>query len=156
LARATWAQFRQVNQKWWFFVQGKGDRLGKIPVNAELLQAVITYRHAQGKSPLSLESDMSLIIGLGARQMSNLIKELAKAAAQFFPDEPQIQKKLLRFSPHWLRHLSASAQDLAGISFTHIKHNLRHQNEQTTRQYVHAYDNERHQDMEKLKLRGAS
>lgn len=154
LARATWAQFRQVNQKWWFFVQGKGDRLGKIPVNAELLHAIITYRHAQGKSPLPSESDMSPLIGLGARQMSNLIKDLAKQAAQFFLDEPHIQQKLLRFSPHWLRHLSASAQDLAGISFTHIKQNLRHQNEQTTRQYVHAYDDERHKDMEKLKFSG--
>ncbi len=88
--------------------------------------------------------------------MSNLIKELAKQAAQYFLNEPQIQQKLLRFSPHWLRHLSASAQDLAGISFTHIKHNLRHQNEQTTRQYVHAHDDERHQDMEKLKFSGAA
>lgn len=162
LARATWAQFRQINQKWWFFVQGKGDRLGKIPVNTELLHAVITYRHAQGKSPLPSELDTSPVIsslsdpnrGLGTRQMSNLIKELAHHAAALLSHEPQIQQKLLRFSPHWLRHLSASAQDLAGISFTHIKHNLRHQNEQTTRQYVHAYDDERHQDMEKLKFAG--
>ena len=162
LARAKWAQFRQVNQKWWFFVQGKGDRLGKIPVNAELLHAIITYRHAQGKSPLPSETDLSPIIsslsdssvGLGARQMSNLIKELAQDSAKLFVNEPQIQQKLLRFSPHWLRHLSASAQDLAGISFTNIKHNLRHQNEQTTRQYVHAYDDDRHKDMEKLKFLG--
>lgn len=162
LARASWSQFRQINQKWWFFVQGKGDRMGKIPVNQELLHAIITYRYAQGKSPLPTELDMSPIIcslsdsnvGLGTRQMSNLIKELANKAAEYFPNEVHIQKKLLRFSPHWLRHLSASAQDLAGISFTHIKHNLRHQNEQTTRQYVHAYDDERHKDMEKLKFSG--
>jgi integrase len=162
LAQATWSQFRQINNKWWFFVHGKGDRLGKIPVNAELLQAVITYRHAQHLSPLPKATEINPVIsklkdqqqGLSARQMSNVIKNLAYEAAELFPDEPLVQQKLKKLSPHWLRHLSASCQDLAGISFTHIKQNLRHQNEQTTRHYVHAFDDERHKDMEKLRIRG--
>jgi integrase len=84
--------------------------------------------------------------------MSNILKALAiKAADKFAKDSPSYEK-LLRFSPHWLRHLSASRQDLAGISFTNIMSNLRHQNESTTRLYVHAEDHVRHQEMEKLRI----
>lgn len=160
LAQAKWANFRKVNNRWWFFVCGKGDRLGKIPVNQQLLNKVITFRHALGLSPFPGEDEESAIIpslsnksqGLCVRQMSNLIKELAKKASLKFSDEPLVRQKILKFSAHWLRHLSASRQDLAGISFTNIKQNMRHQNEQTTRLYVHAYDEERHKEMEKLTL----
>jgi integrase len=159
LARSTWAQFRSIDDKWWFFIQGKGDYLGKIPVNSELLHALISYRVSLKKSPLDLESDFSPLISslttekaLSTRQISNLIKDLALKTAELFPHEPLVQQKLMRFSPHWLRHLSASAQDRAGIAFSHIKENLRHRNEQTTRHYVHAYDDARHEDMEKLKF----
>lgn len=158
LANATWANFRKVQQRWWFFVRGKGDRVGKIPVNQQLLHGVMSFRHAQGLSPLPREDETGSLIpsftapnhGLCARQMSNLIKELAQKAALLFVGEPLIQRKIMKFSPHWLRHLSASKQDLVGISFTNIRQNLRHQNEQTTRLYVHAYDEERHKEMEKL------
>lgn len=158
LAHAQWSNFRQLNGKWWFFVRGKGDKLGKIPVNHHLWQAVIKFRYHLKLAPVPHEEDHSPIIpsltktnkALTTRQMSNLLKELALLTAIRLKDKPHSEKKLARFSPHWLRHLSASRQDLAGISFTHIKENLRHQNEQTTRHYVHAFDNERHKEMEKF------
>jgi integrase len=158
LARATWNDCQKLSGKWWFFVRGKGDRLGKIPINTKLLHGIMSYRHAFGQAPLPENGDTSpLIFAMAARenpltvrQMSNLIKELAQKAATKFDEHSPSHEKLLRFSPHWLRHLSASRQDLAGISFTNIKSNLRHQSEQTTRLYVHAYDDERHREMEKL------
>lgn len=158
LAHATWSNFRKLNGKWWFFVRGKGDRLGKIPVNHHLWQAVMKFRHQLGKAIIPHEQDDTPLIpsftqpgkGLTARHMSNLLKEIAQRTAQSLQEHPESAEKLKRFSPHWLRHLSASRQDLAGISFTHIKENLRHQNEQTTRHYVHAFDDQRHKDMEKF------
>lgn len=158
LAKATWSGFYKQNDKWWFLIRGKGDRLGKIPVNSYLLHAIMRYRHATNKTPLPAPlEDGPVIFGmqnetqaLSSRQVSNLLKELAVSAAKKFPSSSQSHHKLLRFSPHWLRHLSASRQDLAGISITNIKANLRHQSEQTTRIYVHAYDEERHHEMEKL------
>ncbi len=160
LARATWADLKKVNGRYWFFVQGKGDISGKVPVNSELLHAMMRYRHALKIAPLPESHERTpLIVGLRkkdraltVRQMSNLVKAVAIIAAQRFDAGTVSHKKLLRFSPHWLRHLSASRQDLAGISFTNIKSNLRHQNEQTTRLYVHAYDDDRHKEMEKLSL----
>jgi len=67
--------------------------------------------------------------------------------------QPDKASKLRKFSAHWLRHLSASMQDRVGIQFKHIRANHRHENDETTRRYVHSIDNERHQDMQKLKLR---
>jgi hypothetical protein len=66
--------------------------------------------------------------------------------------EPHKQEKLRRFSLHWLRHLSATQQDKSGILFKHIQANHRHETENTTRRYVHALDQERHEDMRKLHL----
>ena len=44
-------------------------------------------------------------------------------------------------------------QDRVGISFKEIRANLRHENDETTRRYVHAWDEERAQEMQKLTLR---
>lgn len=158
-ARARWRDFKRVNGKWWFFVCGKNDRLGKIPVNSELLHAIMAYRNHLGMTPLpELDDDAHLLKGardnegLSSRQISNIIKAIAKSASDRFVAGSTSREKLRCLSPHWLRHLSASRQDLAGISFTNIKSNLRHENEQTTRIYVHAYDDERHREMEKLSL----
>jgi integrase len=41
---STWQSFRKINDHWWFFVRGKGDKLAKIPVNNELLKIIIDYR----------------------------------------------------------------------------------------------------------------
>lgn len=47
-------------------------------------------------------------------------------------------------------------QSRAGIAFTHIRANHRHKNSETTHQYIHAIESERHQDMQKLKLKVTS
>ena len=43
-------------------------------------------------------------------------------------------------------------QDRAGIKFGHIRANLRHENDETTRIYVHAEDIERFEAIQKLGL----
>lgn len=157
----TWNAFRKMDDRWWFFVIGKGDKLAKIPVNDELLRAVIKYRNFIGLSPLPSTNETHPLIStlddickpILARQMNKLLKKLALETAKKFIHQPDKEKKLQRFSAHWLRHLSASMQDRMGISFKHIRSNLRHENDDTTRLYVHALDDERHHDMQKLKLK---
>lgn len=159
LSNARWCDFRNINQKWWFFVKGKGDKLGKIPVNSYFLKDIITYRHFLGLSVIPNETQDEFVFKgidnqkqLTTRHISNLIKEVAHKAAELCKDNVYMAEKMKKISPHWLRHLSASKQDLAGISFTNISQNLRHQNEQTTRHYIHSFDDDRHKDMEKLKI----
>lgn len=155
----TWSAFRQVNGKWWCFVLGKGKKLGKIPVNDELLEAMVQYRTYCKLSKYPEPDEQIPIIqswhaprSITARYMNKLLKKVAIVAAEKFLDKPSKVAKLKKFSAHWLRHLSASMQDRVGISFKHIRANLRHENDETTRRYVHALDDERHNDIQKLSL----
>jgi len=159
LATHTWQAFHKIGENWWFYVKGKGGKFGKIPVSSTLIQEIILFRKTLGLSgfPVPEQELQTAIIpswrgceGLQVQAMGKLLKNLALETAKRFPDNKGKQEKLAKFSPHWLRHLSASMQDRAGIAFKHIQGNLRHSNDATTRRYVHAYDEERHQDMEKL------
>jgi integrase len=160
LATHSWNAFRQIENEWWFYVIGKGDKVGRIPVNDELLRAIIMYRAHLKKSPYPNLSETTPLIAsfktgkaITARQMNKILKKLALKTAKKFTREPEKAKKLERFSAHWLRHLSASMQDRAGIAFKHIRANHRHENDETTRKYVHAVDQERHRDMQKLSMK---
>ncbi len=159
LVNHTWKSFRKEQDKWWFYVMGKGGKLGKIPVNDALMNSVCRYRkHLHFVEIPTYDDDFPLIASwrtgqpVTARFINKLLKCIAYAAAQQFENQPEKAQKLKKFSAHWLRHLSASMQDKAGIKFKHIRSNLRHSNDDTTRLYVHALDQERHEDMEKLSL----
>ncbi|MHB1948864.1 MAG: tyrosine-type recombinase/integrase [Gammaproteobacteria bacterium] len=160
LATHTWNSFRKLDERWWFFVIGKGDKPAKIPVNDGLLRAIIQYRQHLQLSPLpEVNETLPIIamlekkeIAISARQMNKILKKLAIEASKNFISQPDKEKKLNKFSAHWLRHLSASMQDRMGVSFKHIRSNLRHENDNTTRLYVHSADEERHADMQKLRL----
>jgi integrase len=164
LEQSTWQSFRKINEQWWFFVKGKGGKLGKIPVNDELLETIEQYRAQNKMTELSLaenneENQIPVLTSwttgraLTSRFMNKLLKDLALKAADKFKNQPQKAEKMGKFSAHWLRHLSASMQDRFGVAFKHIRENHRHSNDDTTRLYVHADDNERYLDMQKLRLR---
>lgn len=160
LATHSWNAFRKIDEHWWFYVLGKGDKLARIPVNDELLRAIIQYRAHLKLSPFPSAEETKPIIAsfttgtaITPRQINKILKELAIRSAAKVSHEPEKARKLKKFSAHWLRHLSATMQDKAGVSFKHIRANHRHENDETTRRYVHALDNERHQDMQRLKLR---
>lgn len=155
----AWGSFRQVQGRWWFFVRGKGNKLGKVPVNNEFLEAIVQYRcylnipeYPQPDEQEPIIRSWYVSMALTARYMNKLLKKVAFIAAEQFYDNPSKVAKLKKFSAHWLRHLSASMQDQAGISFGNIRANLRHENDETTRRYVHALDETRHDDMQRLSL----
>jgi len=115
LASHTWNAFRYREERWYFFVKGKGDKLAHIPVHDQLLSFVKIYRIHLGKNPLPEVDDVNgLLISkstkkpLSIRQLFTLVKDIGKVAAQKVVDNPPKQQKLLRLSPHWLRHLLAS------------------------------------------------
>ncbi len=157
LADLTWQSFRSVNDQWWLYLIGKGNKPGKIPVHNKLLETMADYRVFRQVSPFPEPDDMRPIIvnwhhraAMTPRGMNGLLKALALEASEKFIGEPAKADKLKKFSAHWLRHLSASMQDRAGVKFGHIRDNLRHENDETTRIYVHAEDNERFDSMQKL------
>lgn len=160
LATHAWNAFRQVDDKWWFYVIGKGDKPARIPVNDGLLRAVIHYRAHLKKPPYPSANEAQALVAsrvtgkaITPRQINKLLKKLAIETSKKFMHHPEKSAKLKKFSAHWLRHLSATMQDKAGVSFKNIRANHRHENDETTRQYVHAIEEDRHQEMQKLVMR---
>lgn len=158
---SPWSAFRQKDGRWWFFVKGKGDKLGHVPVNDELLEYVKAYRAHIGKeSPLpNIYEQDNLIVAKDTgkpyqmRTLYNLVKYVGIVAAESFEDEAK-QEKLRKFSPHWLRHLAASHQSKAGVTMNMIRENLRHGSSQTTQIYVHSLEEERHASVRQVCFRG--
>lgn len=163
LVTHCWNAFRKVEDRWWFYVVGKGDKLARIPVNDELLRSIIKYRSFLDKSPYPASDESTNLIcsfttnaAITTRQINKILKRWAVISASKFINEPDKSNKLKKFSAHWLRHLSATMQDKAGISFKHIRANHRHENDETTRRYVHAIDGDRHNEMQRLNLRSST
>lgn len=159
VANHNWNAFRKLNDRWWFFVYGKGDKLGHVPVNGQLLSIIKIYRIYLNKKPLpEAHEEERLLVSkkterpLGIRRLSSMVKAIGKLAAQEFNDDLEKKKKLISLSPHWLRHLSASHQEQAGISGTVIQANHRHSSFNTTQIYLHAEDTLRSDEMEKIKM----
>jgi integrase len=159
LATHSWNSFRQRDGKWWFFVKGKGGRLGHVPVNDQLLAYVKMYRLHLKKRMLPDIHETEPIIcsettgnALSLRMLYNLIKQIGESTAAEFSQDSRRQEKLRKFSPHWLRHLSASHQSKAGISLAMIQANHRHSSSQTTQIYVHAEDDARFDAMQKINM----
>jgi hypothetical protein len=82
-----------------------------------------------------------------------MVKTVGQIASLQFLEEPGKQQKLLKLSPHWMRHLLASHLDQAGVAVTTIQSILRHSSLQTTNIYVHTENNERYNAMQKIQLR---
>ena len=53
--------FREFRGKWWWFVEGKGGKRAKVPVNDEMLDALMRYRRFLGLDDLPQEDDTSPI-----------------------------------------------------------------------------------------------
>jgi len=155
----VWGNFYQKNNQWWLLVKGKGDKLGHVPVNHQLLEHIKVYRQFLNKTPLPEAGESEPLIlsertdqALKITQLYSLVKAIGETASKSFPENLEKQRKLKALSPHWLRHLAASHQDRAGMPLTMIKENLRHQSSQTTQIYVHAEDDARFQQMQKMQM----
>lgn len=159
LAGHSWSAFRYLEGRWYFFVKGKGDKLAHIPVHDQLLSFVKIYRIHLGKNPLPEVDDTEGLLmskhtrkPLSIRQLFTLVKNVGKAASQKFVDNPLKQQKLLRLSPHWLRHLLASHLDKAAVPAIMIQSILRHSSLDITNIYMHGEELLKHQEIQKLTL----
>jgi integrase len=154
-----WGDFKLKDGLWWMVVTGKGDKLGHIPVNDELLNYIKEYRLYLELEPFPQEYEKeNFIISKYSRKpykirtLYNLVKSIGEVAASYFPEQPLKQEKLRDFSPHSLRHLSASHQAGLGIPMNMIKDNLRHASINTTQIYVHSDDLARHNAIQQLAI----
>jgi site-specific recombinase XerD len=71
----------------------------------------------------------------------------ALAAELIEPDHSVLAEKLLRASPHWMRHTHATHALAHGAALTTVRDNLRHASISATSIYLHSDDITRAQQM---------
>ena len=150
LCNARWSNFKMHQGRVWYFLIGKGNKPGQIPVNKELLVIVNTYREFY-KMPLELNKFADELIfrsaktgsGISGRRVCQIIKTVFSLAASKIKDEHS-KAKLLKASPHDFRHILASNLDSLGLSIIETKDILRHRSEKTTEIYRHSLESKRH------------
>jgi site-specific recombinase XerD len=146
--------FREHRGNWWWFVQGKGGKRGKVPVNDEMLDALMRYRRFLELDDLPAENDTSPLLrsikgrnGVSPNMVYRLVKSIVTAAADdLVSTAPFSAAKLKRSSPHWFRHTAVTHGDDAGIGMKYLNLSARHEKLETTAIYQHAEDAKWHKE----------
>ena len=160
LEKARWLDMQQIQGQWWLKVIGKGNKLARVPLNTECLEVVASYQQSftsqiNPQDPLVCQinknGDFLNDKKLSSRSVNFIFKKII-SYLYLQTDNKILCQKLKKFSPHWLRHFSASQQALADIPIHFIKAHHRHSKEDTTRLYVHHESSHAHKESEKLDL----
>lgn len=146
---------------WWWYVVGKGAKLGKVAVPDQMLEALIRYRLFLGLTAVPTPNDDSPLLrnirhpgeSITARRLNQILKEIFGRAADKLPKERiHIAEKLRKASAHWGRHTSITNQVQSGMDYLHVQRNARHKNFATTEFYIHDNENKRHEDSQKMEF----
>lgn len=149
--------FREFRGHWWWFVLGKGEKRGKVPVNDEMLDALMRYRRFLKLDDLPAEDDTSPLLrslkghrGISANMIYRVVKAIVTQAAQSLENnDPQGAAKLQNASTHWFRHTAVTHGDDAGIGLKYLQRSARHDKLETTAIYQHAEDHRWHDEWQK-------
>lgn len=150
--------FREFRGKWWWFAIGKGNKKAKVPVNNEMLDALMRYRRFLELPDLPAESDSSPLLrsikgtnGITPNMVYRIVKSTVSGAAETIQDTAPIQaEKLNKASTHWFRHTSVTHGDDAGVGLKYLNRSARHDKLETTAMYQHAEDDRWHNEWQKL------
>lgn len=155
---------------WWWQTTGKGSKFAEIPVNDEMLEALIRYRTYLGKTPLPLTNDTAPLLtsvrngeAITTRHLNDILYALFEVAAKIlkvkandFADTLTKAEwlnradKILQASAHWGRHTSITFQVRSGVPLNYVCLNARHADMKTTGLYVHEDLDHWHQQSQKL------
>ncbi len=159
IASHSMNSFREFRGKWWWFVEGKGGKRAKVPVNDEMLDALMRYRHFLGLDDLPAEDDTSPVFrsikgtnGVTDNMIYRLVKNIVTGAADTIEVEsPVSARKLRSASTHWFRHTAVTHGDDSGIGIKYIQASARHDKLETTAIYQHAEDAKWHDEWQRLR-----
>lgn len=142
----------------WLHLIGKGERRGKVVLPSMANQALEQYLLVRGLpvTPALWDRRAPILANLEdgtpittPRLRAVLQRFLAFAAKSIEQDHPPLADKLLRTTPHWLRHTHATHALANGASLTTVRDNLRHASITTTSRYLHDDDLQRSSQLEK-------
>lgn len=157
VATSYMRNIKQIRGLWWWQVIGKGQKAELIPVNDDMLSALIRYREFYELSSLpKSDEDSPLFMSLNGNKKinGNMIYRIVKkvfsdCAKNIEKTRPDFAMKLKKASTHWMRHTSITHQTDAGIELRYIKRSARHESVETTMLYQHAEENKWHEAMSK-------
>lgn len=160
VAGAMMCDVKYLRGKWWWQIEGKGQKIQQIPVNDDMINALMRYRQFYGLSALPTHDEShALFMNLNGTKSVNanriywLVKQTFKACATSLESErPDYAAKLKQASTHWIRHTSITHQTDAGIELRYIKRSARHESVETTMLYQHAEETHWHDAMKALQM----
>ena len=137
----------------WLHVIGKGDKTGKVtlpPLARTALDRYLLERglpvsrmHWNPATPLIGSLDGS-DAGITATRLWEVMRRFFVLAAEIIAaDHPAAAEKLLRATPHWMRHTHATHALARGAELTAVRDNLRHASISTTSIYLHTDETKR-------------
>jgi len=164
LVTHTMGDFRLVQDRWRFYVQGKGrsEKDEWLPVNEDLLVALRRYRGHLGLAPYPApDEDKALVLNragrfaIGKRQLHNLVKALfVETAERILPEKPHAAMFLARTAAHGLRHYYISTLgSMPDIGLGVLMKLARHKNPATTGVYLKSSADERYRVANQLKIK---
>ncbi|MGF6262598.1 site-specific recombinase XerD [Paraburkholderia youngii] len=142
--------------QWWLETLGKGDKERIVPVSAELVQELRSYRTLNGLAALPTRAEETPLVlpfkgrnrCLSRSAIHDAIKGIFAGAAMWLrargPEFADRADELERASAHWLRHTAGSHQADGGVDLRTIRDNLGHVSLNTTSLYLHTEDDARH------------
>lgn len=154
--------FERSEGRWWWSVVGKGNKVARIPLPADMLGCLAEWRQTLGLPTTPGHQDDTPVLraldkkrGIGHNQLYRLIRETFSEAANALEaaeGNPVYIKALRRATPHWLRHTSITHQAQAGISLRHLADSARHSRLDTTARYFHNEAIEWHQEQQRHQI----
>lgn len=151
---------KEGEERWWLEVTGKGEKTRLVPATNELMVELARYRRENGLTPFPLPGDPTpLLLPIGRKQRALtrsavhlIVKEVfARAASrirQRGPDTEHLAVLLEDASAHWLRHTAGSSMASTDMDLRHVRDNLGHESINTTSNYLHSQDDQRHKETE--------
>lgn len=143
----------------WLKLVGKGNKSGKVAL-PPLVRSALDHSLVQRGLPITpvhWKPSTSLIADLGdpdsksgitsARVWRLMKRFFITVASVIEKDSPATAEKLLKASPHWMRHTHATHALARGAELTTVRDNLRHASVSTTSLYLHTDEVKRARQM---------
>ena len=159
LVTVTLRDFRtDIHDDNWLHLVGKGKKAGKVALPPLARSALYQYLARRGipTTPALWKPGTHLVGALGKEDMGGISDtRLRGIFSRFFKlaaglvetDNPSLAEKLLKASPHWMRHTHATHALDSGAELTTVRDNLRHASISTTSIYLHGDDGKRARQM---------
>jgi len=143
----------------WLRLVGKGAKYGKVvlpslardALNQYLLQRGLPVSPARWTPNTPLLGNLEAPGGITTPRLREVLRRFFRTAADSIrSDHPALADKLLRATPHWMRHTHATHALAQGATLTTVRDNLRHASITTTSVYLNDDEVQRTHQIERI------